>query len=1035
MIDKIIGACLRQRLLVLALLAGLVGYGVYAALKLPVDAFPDVTNTQVQVITTWPGMSPVEVEQQVTFPIEVQMAGLPDMVELRSLSKFGLSLVTVVFQDQVDIYFARQLVLERVIAARDKLPKGAEATLGPITTGLGEIYRSTLEEPGSPAPGTPAEEVVRLMRLRTVQEAIVRPLLKTVPGVTEVNSFGGYVRQYHVNVDPDKLRKFDLTLHQVFEALAGNNANAGGNILETGSEQSLVRGQGLMQTAQDIEEVVLKEVDGAPVLVQDVATVVEGPATRWGAVLKDGQSEAVAGIVLMIRGGSGREVVAAVKEKVKEINQGSILPHGIKIEPFYDRTGLVRDCIKTVTTAIAEGIVLVILVVYLFLRSLRGALVIALSLPLAALATFIAMRQVGLSANLMSLGGLAISIGMIVDSTLIQVENVMHRLGEPNSDKGFMRTVLEAVLEVRKPSLFGELIIAITFLPIMTLQGMEGKMFAPLAFTVAIALLASLLLSIVGVPALCSFILKPGPERPSPLLRAGLWLYRPSLAWALGNRWTVIIAAAGLLVFSLSMTPFLGTEFIPRLDEGYLTPQVIRLPSVSVPQSIEIERQMQQALMKFPEVVSVVSKMGAAEIAVDPMGPNLSDPIVVLKPRREWQTAGTTEELVEKIRAELVKIPGIGLNLSQPIALRVDELISGVKSQVAVKIFGDDMAILLDKAEDAGRLLKGIKGVTDLRVEQVAGQPYLNVKIDRRKIARFGINVADIQEVIETAIGGKVATEIIEGKLRVGVLVRFPEGRRNTPEAIGNILVDAPGGRRIPLSELAIIKQEEGPVQISRENATRRVVVEFNVEGRDIGSLVAEGQELLQARLGLPPGYYLTWGGAFENQQRAMQRLRLIVPVTVAVIFLLLFMTFNSVRYAALIILNLPLALIGGILGLLVTGLYLSVPAAVGFIALFGVAVLNGVVLVSQFNQLRQEGLPLEEAVRRGCERRLRPVLMTALVAILGLIPLLFASGPGSEVQRPLAVVVVFGLFTSTLLTLIVLPVLYEHFAERLPEF
>ncbi|MHB9071966.1 MAG: efflux RND transporter permease subunit [Desulfobaccales bacterium] len=1035
MIEKIIGASLRHRLLVLALLTGLVGYGIYAALKLPVDAFPDVTNVQVQVIATWPGMSPAEVEQQVTFPIEVQMAGLPDMVELRSLSKFGLSLVTIVFKDQVDIYFARQLVLERLIEAKEKLPKGAEPILGPISTGLGEIYQYTLEEPDSSMPASPAEEVVRLMRLRTVQDAIVRPLLKTVPGVTEVNSFGGYVRQYHVNVDPDKLRKFDLTLRQVFEALAGNNANAGGNILETGSEQSLVRGQGLMQTAQDIEEVVLKEVNSAPILVRDVASVKEGPATRWGVVLKDGKREAVAGIVLMIRGGSGREVVAAVKEKVNRINSGGILPHGIKLKPFYDRTGLVQDCIKTVTKAIAEGIVLVILIVYLFLRSLRGALVIALALPLAALATFIAMRQVGLSANLMSLGGLAISIGMIVDSTLIQVENVMHRLAENHADHGFMRTVLEAVLEVRKPSLFGELIIAITFLPIMTLQGMEGKMFAPLAFTVAIAILASLLLSIFAIPALCSLILKPGPERPSPLLRAGLWLYRPALAWALGNRKTVIIAAAGLLVFSLSMTPFLGTEFIPRLDEGYLTPQVIRLPSISVQQSIEVERKMQQALMKFPEVVSVVSKMGAAEIATDPMGPNLSDPIVVLKPRQEWKTAHTTEELVEKMRAELAKIPGIGLNFSQPIALRVDELISGVKSQVAVKIFGDDTEVLRRKAEEAARLLKTVKGVADLRVEQVGGQPYLNLKIDRRKIARYGINVADIQEVIETAIGGKVATEIIEGQLRVGVQVRFPEERRNTTEAIGNILVDAPGGRRIPLSELATIKKEEGPVQISREDARRRVVVEFNVEGRDIGSLVAEGQDILQARLGLPPGYYITWGGAFENQQRAMQRLMLIVPVTVVVIFLLLFMTFNSVRYAGLIILNLPLALIGGILGLLVTGLYLSVPAAVGFIALFGVAVLNGVVLVSQFNQLRQEGLPLEEAVRRGCERRLRPVLMTALVAILGLIPLLFASGPGSEVQRPLAVVVVFGLFTSTLLTLLVLPVLYQRFAERLPEF
>ena len=667
MIDKLISASLRHRLLVLVLLAGLVGFGVYAAMKLPVDAFPDVTNVQVQVITTWPGMSPVEVEQQVTFPIEVQMAGLPDMVELRSLSKFGLSLVTVVFQDQVDIYFARQLVLERVIAARGKLPKGAEATLGPISTGLGEIYQYTLEEPDSPAPASPAEDVVRLMRLRTVQDATVRPLLKTVPGVTEVNSFGGYVRQYHVDVDPDKLRKFDLTLHQVFAALAGNNANAGGNILETGSEQSLVRGQGLMQTAQDIEEVVLKEVDGSPVLVRDVATVKEGPATRWGAVLQDGKREAVAGIVLMIRGGSGREVVAAVKEKVNQINSGGILPHGIKLKAFYDRTGLVQDCIKTVTKAIAEGIVLVILIVYLFLRSLRGALVIALALPLAALATFIAMRQVGLSANLMSLGGLAISIGMIVDSTLIQVENVMHRLAENHSGHGFMRTVLEAVLEVRKPSLFGELIIAITFLPIMTLQGMEGKMFAPLAFTVAIALLASLLLSIFVIPALCSFILKSGPERPSPLLRAGLWLYRPTLTWALGSRKTVNPTAAALLVFSLGMTPFLGTEFIPRLDEGYLTPQVIRLPSISVQQSIEIERKMQQALMKFPEVVSVVSKTGRRKSPPTPWVPTSATPSWCSSPGGNGRRPRQPQSWWKRCGPNWRRFPGSALTSANPL--------------------------------------------------------------------------------------------------------------------------------------------------------------------------------------------------------------------------------------------------------------------------------------------------------------------------------------------------------------------------------
>lgn len=1030
MIERIIQSCLRHRFLVLVALSGLVAYGVHASLKLQVDAFPDVTNVQVQVYTTWPGMSPDEVERQVTFPIEVQMAGLPDMAELRSVSRFGLSLITVVFADQVDLYFARQLVLERLIAAKEKLPKGVEPVLGPIATGLSEIYQYTLEEEKAPPPASPGEETARLIRLRTIQDAIVRPFLKTVPGVTDINSFGGYVKQYQVQVDPDRLRKFDLSLKQVFSALTAGNANSGGNILEKGSEQALVRGLGLMQSIQDIEEVVLREVNGTAVLVKDVATVSEGPASRWGAVLKNGKREAVAGIVLMIRGGSGREVVGAVKEKVAQLNAGGILPKGVTLKAFYDRTGLVRDCINTVGQAIAEGVLLVILVVYLFLRSFRGALVIALTLPLVALATFIAMRQVGLSANLMSLGGLAISIGMIVDSTIIQVENVTHRLGEMEPGENFGRTVLNAVLEVRKPSLFGELIIALTFLPIMTLQGMEGKMFAPLAFTVVIALLASLVLSIVAIPSLCSYVLKPTRERVSFLVRAAQRVYRPVLALALENRKTVLLGAGGLLALSLATVPFLGTEFIPRMDEGYITNVTIRLPSVSLSQSVEMERQMQQALLKFPEVESVVSKIGAAEIATESHGVESSEPIVVLKPRSQWRTARTVEELIAKMRVELEKIPGVAYNFSQPIAHRVDHLVSGVKSQVAVKIFGDDMNLLRAKAEEAAGLLRTVPGVTDLRAEQVAGMPNLNIKIDRRRLARYGLSVADVQEVIETAVGGKAATEIIEGQVRVEVVVRFPEERRNSPEAIGNILVATPGGGSVALAELAEILESEGPLQISRDNARRRIVVEFNIKGRDTGSVVADGQRLLSSRLALPPGYYATWGGTFENQERAMQRLLLIVPVTLALVYLLLFLTFGSLRYASLIMLNLPLALIGGILGLLFTGLYLSVPAAVGFIALFGVAVLNGVVLVAQINQLRKSGLSMDESVRQGCERRLRPVLMTALVAILGLTPLLFASGPGSEVQRPLAVVVVGGLFTATLLTLVVLPVLYQWFAE-----
>lgn len=1030
MIDRLIAFALKQRLLMVIAVFLLVGVGVYAFNKLPIDAFPDVTNVQVQIITEAPGRSPVEVEKLITYPIEVQMTGLPKMQELRSLSKFGLSMVTVVFEDEVDIYFARQLILERLIEAKEKLPVGVEPAMGPVSTGLGEIYQYTLERPDGSELDTAG-----LMELRSLQDWIIRPILKTVPGVTDVNAFGGHVKQYQVLIDPDRLRKYNLSLKEIFEAVAENNANAGGDILEHSSERYIIRGVGLIQSLRDIEDIVVKSHNGTPVYVKDVAKIDFGPETRHGAVVKDGKGEAVAGIVMMIKGGSSREVVAGVKAKVDEINKSNILPDGIKVKPFYDRADLVDKCLETVTKALEEGAFLVIIVLYLFLRNLRGAFVVALTLPLAVLATFIVMWKVGITANLMTLGGLAISLGMIVDAAIIQVENVQRQLSEADASKHRLHVILEAILEVRKPSLFGELIIAITFIPIMTLEGMEGKMFSPLAFTVVIALLVSLVLSIFVVPMFCSFFLKAGEEKESFIIR---WLkrpYLPALRKAIRHPKKVIASAVALLIISLALSPFLGTEFMPTLDEGSLTTQVIRLPSIALSESVEVENKVQQALMKFPEVETVVSKIGAAEIATDPMGPNISDPIIILKPRDEWKTASTKEELVEKIREELEKIPGIGLNITQPIALKVDELISGVKSQVAIKIFGDDMGVLEAKADEIAKVMATVNGVTDLRVEQTAGQPYITVDIDRRKIARYGINIADIQEIIETAVGGKVATDVFEGDRRFSVLLRFPEDKRNSVEAIGNIFVKASNGANIPFSTLARVYMSEGPVQISRENSKRRVVIESNVEGRDIGGFVKDAQEKIAKEVKLPSGYYIAWGGAFENQQRAMKRLSIIVPMTIALIFLLLFSTFNSLKYAALIILNLPFALIGGIFGLLISGQYLSVPASVGFIALFGVAVLNGVVLVSYINKLREEGLGLEEAIMIGCERRLRPVLMTALVAILGLIPMLFATGPGSEIQKPLATVVVGGLITSTILTLLVLPTLYRWFEEKKVEF
>jgi len=1031
MIERLIAFALKQRLLVVIGVFLLVGAGVYAFNKLPIDAFPDVTNVQVQIITEATGRSPVEVEKLITYPVEVQMTGLPKMEELRSLSKFGLSMVTVVFEDDVDIYFARQLILERLIEAKEKLPAGVEPVMGPVSTGLGEIYQYTLERPeGS------KNDIAGLMELRTIQDWIVRPILKTVSGVTDVNAFGGHVKQYQVLIEPDRLRKFNLTLNEVFEAVAENNANAGGDILEHASERYIIRGVGLVQSLKDIENIVIKSYGGTPVYVKDVANITFGPETRHGAIVKDGKGEAVAGIVMMIKGGSGKEVVAGVKKKVEEINAGNILPDGVKIMPFYDRTELVNACIGTITKALEEGGILVVVILFLFLGNIRSALIVAATLPVAALTTFIAMQWMGMSANLMSLGGLAIAIGMMVDGSVVMIENIFRHLSEKEHQKeGRLHKILESAKEVGRPITFGIVIIIIVFLPLFTLEGMEGKMFSPMAYTISIALFVSLILSLTLSPVLASLFLKGGQEEDVFIVRWIKRFYMPVLGWALRKKFVVLAGAVAMLIASLAIFPLLGTEFMPTLDEGSLTTQVIRLPSISLPESVEIENKVQQALLKFPEVVTVVSKIGAAEIATDPMGPNISDPIIILKPRDEWTSASTREELVEKIREELEKIPGIGLNITQPIALKVDELISGVKSQVAVKLFGDDMDVLNEKADSIAKAMSSVKGVTDLRVEQTAGQPYITVDIDRRKIARYGINIADIQEIIETAIGGKVATDVFEGDKRFSVLLRFPEGKRNSVEAIGNIFVNASNGANIPLSMLARVYMSEGPVQISRENSKRRIVIESNVEGRDIGGFVKEAEEVIAREVKLPSGYYIAWGGAFENQQRAMKRLSIIVPLTIVLIFFLLFSAFNSLKYAALIIMNLPFALIGGIFGLLISGQYLSVPASVGFIALFGVAVLNGVVLVSYINKLRDEGLGLEEAIITGCERRLRPVLMTALVAILGLIPMLFATGPGSEIQKPLATVVVGGLITSTILTLLVLPTLYRWFEEKKVEF
>lgn len=1030
MIASLVDFSLRQRFLVLGLTCLLAGAGVHAFQSVPIDAFPDVTNIQVQILTDASGLAPTEVERFITYPIELQMTGLPGLAEIRSLSKFALSQVTVVFQDDVDLYFARQLVLERLVGVRERLPKGVEPVMAPVTTGLGEIYQYYFVGPRARADDPQAVEA-ELTEQRTIQEWVLRPLLKGVPGVIDVNALGGFVKQYQVLVDPARLRKYNLTLREVYDAVAKNNANAGGNVLERHAERSIVRGLGLIKTVEDIESIVLKEAGGTPVFVRDVAEVRIGHAVRHGAAVLNGEREVVAGIVLMLRGGNARDVVKAVKEKMEAVHENKLLPQGTAIVPFYDRIELVTAAVNTVRDALIEGILLVVLVFFLFLGHVRSAVVVTATLLVTPLITFIVMQRFGLSANLMTLGGLAIAIGEIADGSLVVVENAHRHLAQNRqAQRDRLEVILTASTEVGRPILFGILIISVVFLPLMTLHGMEGKMFAPLAYTLVIALLVSVAVTLTVSPVLSSLVLRGDGEAETVVTRWMRQRYLSVLRWTLGHRRLVLAGAASLLGASLLLVPLVGREFIPILDEGALTPQIVRLPSVSLPEAVDIEKRVQRALLEFPEVRLAVGKVGRSEIASAPEEPNESDPVVLLHPRDTWRTAQTKPQLVDAIRTRLAEIPGISVLMSQPIQERVDELISGIRTEAAIKLFGDDLETLKQKADEIAAIMKTVNGVKDLKVEQIAGQPYLTVDIDRRKIARYGINVADIQEIVETAIGGKVATHVYEGPRRFQLLLRFPFEARNSIQAIGEIRVKAASGAPIPMSDLATIEMREGPARISREQVRRRIYIGFNVVGRDIGGVVDEGRRKLAAQLALPQGYTIAWGGAFENMERANARLLVVVPITLGLVFFLLFWAFHSLRYAALIILNLPFALIGGLVSLWLTGQYLSVPASVGFIELFGLAVGNGIVLVSYINQLRRDGRSTDEAIMAGCSVRLRPVLMTMMTTLLGLLPLAVAQGIGAEVQRPLATVVIGGLFSSTALTLVVLPALYRWFEE-----
>ena len=1030
MINALIRFSVSQRLLVLLMVVILIGAGIYSLRSLPIDAVPDVTNVQVQVLTAAPSLAPLEIERQITFPVEVAMSGLPDIEEIRSVSKFGLSAVTVVFHDSVDTYFARQLVLERLTQAREQIPENiGSPEMGPISTGLGEIYQYELKAgPGSSYDAT---------ALRTIQDWSVRRQLLGVPGVTEVNSFGGYEKQYQVKLDPAKLQSYGLSLRDVLEAVARNNANVGGAYIEHGSEQYLLRGIGLVESPEDIANIIVKTgKEGIPVYVRDLGEVAIGATVRQGAVTADGEGEIVAGIAMMLKGENSRTVVQRVKERVEQVKK--TLPQGVQLIPFYDRTELVDRTIWTVAINLIEGAALVIIVLILLLGNWRGSLLVATIIPLSMLFAAILMRVFNVSGNLMSLG--ALDFGLIVDGAVVMVENTVRRRAEAQhggSHERPERTILDACTEVGRPVVFAVAIIMIVYLPILSLTGIEGKMFKPMALTVVFALLGSLILSLTYVPAAMTFLLRGHvSEKESFLIRVAKRWYRPALLFMGAHRKPAIAAAVVLVILSGLLFPFLGSEFIPRLDEGALAIQVQQLPSVSLTQSIRTTTDVEKVLKRFPEVTKVVSKTGRAEVATDPMSIDFSDLYIELKPPSQWTTTHNKADLVEKMSKALEDgVPHASFSFSQPIELRVSELISGVRSDIAIKLFGDDLDTLKKSADQIARAVIQVPGAEDVKVEATTGLPQLQIKPDRAAIARYGINVEDVNDLVESIVAGKQAGIVYDGEQRFNLVVRLNDEHSRDLETIKNLQVAAPNGARIPLSQLADIRLVEGPAQISREDTRRRIGVELNVRGRDIGSFVEEAQAKIDQQVKLPPGYYLTWGGTFENLQRASARLLIVVPLALFLIFVLLFTTFGSVKQALLIYTGIPFAVVGGVFALFLRGMPFSISAGVGFIALFGVAVLNGVVMVSYINKLREEGKSVVDAVREGAETRLRPVLMTALVASLGFIPMAIATSAGAEVQRPLATVVIGGLITSTLLTLLILPTLYGWFERERIEF
>ena len=1023
MLKRVIDYHLDHPWVVLFGLVVLVAAGLTALYQTPIDAFPDLTNNQVTVITEAPGMAPVEVEQLVTFPIESSMMGLPYTEEVRSISKLGLSMVTIVFADSVDNYFARQLVNERLNEARGRIPAGLEPALGPVATAFGEVYRYTLEGEG-----------YSTMELKTLHDWEIKYQLQAVAGVADINTWGGHTRQYEIEVDPYRLHARGLSLRDVFERVRENNDNFGGGFVEHASEQYTVRGLGRIGSERDLEAIVLAAHQGTAVYLRDVAEVKIGQMPRQGAVTRDGKGETVSGMVIMLRGQNSKTVIERVKQALDGIRRS--LPQGVSIVPFYDQSVVIDGTIRTVRYNLLQGGALVVAILFLFLGNLRAALIVAAVIPLSMLVAFLGMRWFGITANLMSLG--AIDFGVIVNGAVIMIENYVWRLrARPNHHLPLTREeslglVRSAAHQVSRPILMGIGIIIAVYVPILSLQGLEGRMYRPMAVTVCAALLGSLVLTLVAVPAASRLLLGHGTKKArEPYMDRARQVYGRIVNQALDHRVLVVTAGSLLIAAALGSLRFIGTEFMPRLDEGSVLVQVLRLPSISLSKSVDIGLEVERRLLKFPEVTGVVSTLGRPDLATEAMGIYESDGFVNLKPPEQWSTADTKEGLTQAMAAELSKIPGVVYNFTQPMAMRLDETISGVQADVAVKIFGPDEQILDRSADQVLRVLGKVSGAADVQKQVFSGAAEWQVVVDREELARYGLNVSDVRDLVQAAVGGKPVTEVIDGRRRFQIAVRLPESYRRDREALGGILLAAPAGEQVPLGRVAEIRRSSGPEVVHREDSQRRIVVQCNVRGRDVGSFVAEAQGRIQAAVDLPSGYYITWGGQFENQQRAMQRLMLVLPAVLLVIFMLLYLTFRSARQSLLVLLIVPFATVGGIAALWLRGMNLNVSASIGFIAVFGVAVLDGLVMVSTNNSLLEKGRSIREAVVEGAVTRLRPVLMTSVLASMGFLPMALATSIGAEVQRPLATVVIGGLISSTILTLLLLPALYSWFLPK----